>query len=145
MRPVVKIRPLYPNIKVPKQMTRGSSGKDIYSPVYITINPGKIASIDVGFEIEIPKGYEIQIRSRSSLVHNHRIFLTDSLATIDNDFRGEMTVGLYNAGTEPYTVKEGDRIAQICINEAIEFDIHESDSIDYSTERGSGKMGSTGR
>ncbi|MGI6203950.1 MAG: dUTP diphosphatase [Anaerovoracaceae bacterium] len=141
----MKIRLITKSGTVPAYETEGSAGMDIKamldSPV--TILPGRRALIPTGLYIELPPGYEAQIRARSGLAIKKGICLSNGVGTIDSDYRGEIGVGLVNLGEEPFTVNDGDRIAQMVIAryERAEFDV--TDELD-ETERGAGGFGHTG-
>ena len=110
----------------------------------ISLAPGARALIPTGLHLEIPAGYEVQLRPRSGLALKHGITLPNSPGTIDSDYRGPLGVALINLGAEPYLVSHGDRIAQIVIAPVVQarFEVAESLS---DTARGVGGFGSTGR
>jgi len=123
-------RPVKINIKslsgrLPEYETAGAAGMDIraFLDSEVTILPGKTKVIGTGISIELPAGYEAQIRARSGLAAKHGIGLVNGIGTIDSDYRGEIKVILINWGEEPFVVKNGDRIAQmvICTYERAEF------------------------
>ena len=105
-----------------------------------------MALIPTGIFLEIPEGYEAQIRPRSGLALNHRIIIPNSPGTIDSDYRGEVKVLLLNMGEDPFTLSFGDRIAQMVFAPVarVNFeDVRKLEEID-KTQRGSGGFGSTG-
>src|SRR5512138_1474720 len=106
---------------VPEYRTAGSAGADICafleSPV--TIAPGERKLITTGVYVEIPEGYEIQVRPRSGLALKHGVTVLNSPGTIDSDYRGEIGIVLINHGTEPFTVASGDRIAQLVVSSVV--------------------------
>lgn len=130
---------------VPKYETSGSAGFDL--PAYledpITLKPGERRLIPTGIFMEIPIGYEAQVRARSGLAIKNGIGLVNGIGTVDSDYRGELLVPLINWGEKDFTIRDGERIAQVVIHkyEQIEFEL--SDSLD-STERGTGGFGHTG-
>ncbi len=130
-----------------KYQTEGSSGADInacISSKTISIAPNKWAKIPAGIFLEIPYGYEGQIRARSGLAFNHGIMLLNSIGTIDSDYRGELNVLLYNAGTSSFLINHGDRIAQISFARTYRaFPTLESADLSL-TRRGANGFGSTG-
>lgn len=130
---------------LPKYSTEGSAGMDIraYISESVTIQPGKRALIPTGLFMEIPEGYEAQIRARSGLAVKHGIALTNGIGTIDSDYRGEIGVALINLGEEDFRINNGDRIAQmvICAYEKVSF--VEVSALD-ETQRGEGGFGHTG-
>ncbi len=102
---------------MPGYMTDGSSGMDLYAAPDsdITISAGERALIPTGLSVAVPDGYELQVRPRSGLAIKHGIGLLNSPGTIDSDYRGEIKIILINMGQEPFTVKRGDRVAQIVL------------------------------
>lgn len=133
------------DLSFPSYETEGSAGMDIHAAVRdnVEIEPGEIALLPTGFAVAIPSGYEIQVRPRSGLAVKHGITLINSPGTIDSDYRGEVKIGLINHGRTAFTVKRGDRIAQMILAPVsrIEWDV--VDSLD-ETERGAGGFGHTG-
>ena len=135
----------------PEYSTKGSSGMDIRASLTkeILIEKGKIAIIPTGIFVEIPKGYEIQVRSRSGLAAKHGIFVLNSPGTIDSDYRGEIKVILYNPvsyieGTKKaFEIKNGDRIAQIVLSKINTIQWEEAFDLN-ETKRSTGGLGSTG-
>lgn len=119
------------------------AGLDIRSLENTTLIPGIAQGVSTGLALEIPSGYEVQIRPRSGLALKHAITLPNAPATIDPGYRGELRVILLNLGKEPYEVKAGDRIAQMVVAkyEAVEW---EEGELSEST-RGAGGFGSSGR
>lgn len=130
---------------LPQYETEGSAGMDIRAYINdpVVIQPGKRALISTGLYMEIPVGYEVQIRARSGLAVKHGIGLANGIGTIDSDYRGEIKVALINWGEEAFIVNNGDRIAQMVIAryEQVQLEISEKLS---ETERGSGGFGHTG-
>jgi dUTP pyrophosphatase len=109
----------------------------------VCIEPGQIKLVGCGFALAIPAGYEIQVRPRSGLAVRHGITLINSPGTIDADYRGEIKVGLINLGSEPFTVRHGDRIAQMVLAPVVRASFTLLASLD-ETGRGDGGFGSTG-
>ena len=109
----------------------------------VQIQPGETALIPAGFSIELPAGYEAQIRPRSGLAIKHQVGILNSPGTIDSDYRGEVKVILMNFGKIPFTVKRGDRIAQMVIGSYTKIEWKESGSLN-ETGRGAGGFGHTG-
>lgn len=127
-------------------MTKGSSGCDVCAAVEtdVVLQPGGRALVPTGFCFEIPQGYEVQVRSRSGLAVKHGVFVLNSPGTIDSDYRGEVKVILANTGSAPFTIKRGDRIAQLVVAPvASDVDFAESENIS-ETRRGAGGFGHTG-
>jgi dUTP pyrophosphatase len=139
----VKIRLKDDSVAIPQYKTAGAAGMDI--PAYSDgiLMPAERKLISTGIFMEIPFGYECQIRPRSGLALNHGVTILNSPGTIDSDYRGEIGVILYNSSSEPFHYKKGDRIAQIVFTkvEKTEFELTGSLS---GTERGDGGFGSTG-
>lgn len=133
------------DIPIPSYITEGSSGIDLYSANKedIIIKKGEYKLIPLGIFIEIPKGYEAQLRPRSGLALHHGITILNSPATIDSDYRGELFVILLNLGKEDFTVKRGMRIAQMVIQKIIKASIVEVDTLN-DTKRGEGGFGHSG-
>jgi dUTP pyrophosphatase len=109
----------------------------------IVIPPLGRAKIPTGLFMEIPSGYEGQVRPRSGLALRSGVTVLNSPGTIDSDYRGELEVILINLGAEPFTVKNGDRIAQMVISPVLRADIAEAETLS-ETKRGGGGFGSTG-
>lgn len=130
---------------IPEYKTHGSSGFDVTACIEKdTVIPSKqFALIPTGLSIELPKGYEAQVRSRSGLALKNGVFVLNSPGTIDNDYRGELSVVLANFSEKPFTVENGMRVAQVVIARYEQFTIEESDVLS-ETLRGAGGFGSTG-
>jgi dUTP pyrophosphatase len=153
-RPTVKI--LYeawadPLIALPSYQTTGSAGADICANLPpldrshgITLQPMQRAIVPTGLRVEIPDGFEMQIRPRSGLATKFGITLPNTPGTIDSDYRGPLGVALINLGSEPYVVCHGDRIAQCIIAPVVQADFEAVQSL-TPTARGVGGFGSTGR
>lgn len=141
----VQFQRLHPEAKLPFYATKQAAGMDISACLEsdITILPQGSALIPTGFAIALPEGYEAQLRPRSGLALKNLISLPNSPATIDADYRGEVKVILINHGREPFTVRNGDRIAQMIIAK-VEQAHFEVVSELGSTERGVGGFGHTG-
>jgi dUTP pyrophosphatase len=134
------------DLPLPQYQTELSAGMDI--PAYIessvTLLPGDRTLIPTGLFLEIPPGYEIQIRPRSGLALKYGITVLNSPGTVDADYRGEIKVLLINHGQEPFVISKGDRIAQMILakHEVISW---EATSQLNTTERGEGGYGSSGK
>lgn len=109
----------------------------------VTLRPGDIVRIPLGFAVAIPEGYEGQVRPRSGLASKHGVTLPNAPGTVDADYRGEMFVPLINLGREPYTVVHGARIAQMVIAPVVRAEVREVETLD-ETARGHAGFGSTG-
>ncbi|HON12182.1 MAG: dUTP diphosphatase [Fibrobacter sp.] len=134
------------DIPLPRRMTPGSSGCDICAAVEsdLVIEPGSRALIPTGFCFEIPQGMEVQVRPRSGLAFKFGVTVLNTPGTIDADYRGEVKIILANFGDQPFTVKRGDRVAQVVpMSVAANAEFIEKDDIAL-TERGAGGFGHTG-
>lgn len=136
------------SVALPSYETSGAAGADVRANlpdgVSITLEPGQRALIPTGLWIEIPEGYEVQVRPRSGLALKHGITLPNTPGTIDSDYRGPLGVILMNAGQESFEVAHGERIAQLVVAPVVQADFQFADELS-ETERGSGGFGSTGR
>src|ERR1035441_10310536 len=125
VRMTFKVQRLHPGAELPRYAhgPQEDAGMDLRAVESVTLLPGVPALVPTGIAIELPPGYEAQIRPRSGLALKHAITLPNSPATIDPGYRGEIRVILLNLGTAPYQVKAGDRIAQIVVAkyEAVEW------------------------
>ena len=141
----VKIQRLHPDATLPEYAHGADedAGMDLRAVTSAVLDPGVAQLVSTGLSIELPAGYEAQIRPRSGLALKHSITLPNSPATIDPGYRGEIRVILLNLGKEPYVILSGDRIAQMVVAryEAIEWDEGEL----RESLRGSGGFGSSGR
>lgn len=133
------------NLPLPKYKTDGSAGMDLQAFISapMVIKPLERALVPTGLFMAIPEGYEGQIRGRSGLALNHGITLANGIGTIDSDYRGEIKVILINLGTENFTIKNGDRIAQFIVNKYERIEFMEVTSLE-ETLRGKGGFGHTG-
>ena len=140
----VQIHKMYNDVILPKKGTDGSSGLDIfaYTSDPIDIRPGRTRIIPTGITVTIPRGYEIQIRSRSGLAFKYNVFVLNSPGTIDSDYTGEIKIMLTNLGEYTYEVCNGTRIAQMVIMRVHTDDLYEADIIS-NEPRGSSGFGST--
>ena len=143
---IKRISDNFSDIDLPYYATTGSSGMDIRAALEddITIEPGKIALVPTNLSVEIPVGYEIQVRPRSGLAAKYGIGVLNSPGTIDSDYRGEVKVILFNFSEKEFIISRGDRIAQLVIAEIILANIKESDDLN-SSDRGAGGFGHTGK
>ncbi len=146
---LIKVKRLsneFSDVQLPEYATEGSAGLDIRAAVKdeFIIEPGKVALVPTNISVEIPKGYEIQVRPRSGLAANHSIGILNSPGTIDSDYRGEVKIILMNFGNEPFTIHRGDRIAQLVVSKVYSAKIVESENLN-SSQRGEGGFGHTGK
>lgn len=149
-QPVIQFMRLRPtedaDIPLPRYMTPDSAGMDICAAVDAdtVLNPGQIALLPTGLAMALPRGFEAQIRPRSGLAVRHGIGLINSPGTIDADYRGEVMIALVNLGQTAYTVRRGDRIAQMVLQRVHQARLEEVTALD-ATDRGSGGFGHTGK
>jgi dUTP pyrophosphatase len=141
----IKRMPGGEGLPLPKYHTEHAAGMDLMAavPDMTTIGPGKWALVPTGISIELPPGYEAQVRPRSGLALKHGISLVNTPGTIDPDYRGEVGVILINHGSEPFTIRRGDRIAQMVISRFERLGIHEVVALS-ETVRNDGGFGHTG-
>jgi dUTP pyrophosphatase len=143
----VKVRrlPAAVDLPLPSYQTGGAAGADLRSAEAgpVEIEPGQRRALATGLVMEIPDGYEGQVRPRSGLALRHGLTLANAPGTIDSDYRGELKVLLVNLGDEPVTIKRGDRIAQLVIAPVTRATFDEAREL-ADTGRGSGGFGSTG-
>lgn len=133
------------DLPLPAYATADSAGMDLLSAESdnVTLQPGTRAMLATGIAIQLPRGFEAQVRPRSGLAAKHGITVLNSPGTIDADYRGEIKVILINLGAEPVTLARAERIAQMVIAPATQVILHEVEALDDSA-RGSGGFGSTG-
>lgn len=145
LKVTVKYLSHHKGLTKPKYQTPGSAGMDLMAANEqdIIIEPGKFALVPTGISLEIPPGFEAQVRPRSGLALNYGITVLNSPGTIDSDYRGEIKVILINLGAEKYIISRGMRIAQLVINQVTRITLVESEAI-TQTERNTGGFGHTG-
>jgi dUTP pyrophosphatase len=141
----IQIKKLSNEVLTPKYETPGSSGMDIAACIDrdIIINSGDKALVPTGFSLAIPLGYEVQIRPRSGLAIKKGITVLNTPGTIDSDYRGEIKVVLINLSKEKFTVKNGERIAQMVVCPIEQVSVDEVKELP-ETDRGKDGFGSTG-
>jgi dUTP pyrophosphatase len=142
---ILRIDSQQTDIPLPAYATEGSAGMDISAAVNddLIMQPGETVLVPTGFILELPKGYEAQVRPRSGLAIKHSIGIMNAPGTIDSDYRGEVKIILTNFGKNPFTIHRGDRIAQMIIARYERIQWQESDSLTESV-RGDGGFGHTG-
>jgi dUTP pyrophosphatase len=147
MNVTLKVKRLPHCKNLPAYATSGSAGMDLTAAIDqpMTVEPNKRAQIPTGIQVEIPEGYEGQVRPRSGLAHKAGISLTNCVGTIDSDYRGEVCVLIINHGEQAYTFQPGEKIAQLLITPVPRVDIVEVEELAVSEERGAGGFGSTGK
>ena len=141
----VKRLPHGEGLSLPSYMSRHAAGMDLLAAVEndVVIKSGERSLIPTGISIALPEGYEAQVRPRSGLAIKSGISVLNTPGTIDADYRGEVCVILVNHDSQPFTVKRGDRIAQMVIKEVIQACLEEVKELPDS-HRGSGGFGHTG-
>ena len=154
MNTIVKVRrdpDADPSVPLPSYETDGAAGADIRANLPVELRakgwilaPGAREIVPTGLRVEIPMGYEIQVRPRSGLALKHGISLPNTPGTIDSDYRGELKVLMINHGAEAFPIKRGERVAQLVLAPVTQAQWHEVAELD-DTERGAGGFGSTGR
>ena len=133
------------DLPLPSYESKHAAGMDIRAALEesLELRPGERMLIPTGFQMALPKGYEAQIRPRSGLAYRNGITMLNSPGTIDSDYRGDVKVLAINHGQENFTVKHGDRIAQMVIAPVQQIFIEETEELP-DTARGEGGFGSTG-
>lgn len=133
------------DLPIPEYATSGSSGVDLYADVTedTTLSPGQIRLISCGIYIELPEGYEAQVRPRSGLALKHGITLVNTPGTIDSDYRGLVNIIVINLGKEDFVIKRGQRLAQMVFKKITRAEFVETPEI-TETERSHGGFGHTG-
>jgi dUTP pyrophosphatase len=125
-------------------MTPGSAGVDLCADVEVTLAPGQRALVPTGLLLEIPPGYEGQVRPRSGLALRHGVTVLNAPGTIDSDYRGEVSALLIHHGDEPITLRRGERVAQLVIAKVERVEWEEAETLSETT-RGAGGFGHSGR
>lgn len=147
-RIIIRVKRLRPDTAnpLPEYMTAHAAGMDLYADLDndLVLNPGERDLVPTGIAIELPAGYEAQIRPRSGLAIKHGITLVNSPGTIDPDYRGEIGVIMINHGDKPFVVRRGERIAQIVFASFARGELVEVGDLNESP-RGKGGFGHTGR
>jgi len=133
------------DLPLPRYATAGSSGMDLYAATEgeLELSPGQIKLVSCGIYLEIPEGFEAEVRPRSGLALKHGVTLVNAPGTIDSDYRGLVSLIMTNLSKETFTIKRGDRVAQLVIKEVIKAQFDEKDELD-ETVRSMGGFGHTG-
>ncbi len=141
----VKLLPHGEGLTLPKYMTEHAAGMDVVAAVTsdITLKSGECKLVPTGLQLEIPEGFEVQIRPRSGLALKNQITLPNSPGTIDADYRGEVGVIMMNLGKNDFVIKRGDRIAQAVVSPVTKAELKVVTEV-AATARGAGGFGSTG-
>lgn len=133
------------DLPLPKYMSAQAAGLDLFAAVVedVVLKKGEIKLVPTGLKIALPDSYEAQIRPRSGLAFKHGISLVNTPGTIDADYRGEIKIIMINFGDEDFTIRRGDRIAQMVINRIEQINWALTDTLEETT-RGAGGFGHTG-
>lgn len=140
----VKIKLLDESLKVPNFAYPGDVALDLYSRITTKINPGEIQGVPTGIAIQLPFGYEAQIRPRSGLAIKNGISLVNSPGTIDTEYRGEIVAIVVNLGKETFFINKGDRICQMAVRKVPIVEIEVVSELN-NTSRGEKGFGSSGK
>jgi len=140
----IKIKKIHPNAQIPRYAHEGDAGMDLISIENIVIEPKHRVAVRTGLQVELPKGYEMQIRPRSGLALTKGITVLNTPGTIDSEYRGEIRVILINLSSDDYYLEKGDKIAQAVINKFERAKIEESKELSV-TKRNKSGFGSTGK
>lgn len=143
MTMTVSFKRISPDASLPSYARPGDAGMDLKSAEDAVIEPGARLLVHTGLAMALPEGYEAQVRPRSGLALKHGITVLNTPGTIDEGYRGEVGVILFNTGDTAFKIAKGDRIAQMVIAPVTRARIVETDDLG-STERGAGGFGSTG-
>ncbi|MCA6589802.1 MAG: dUTP diphosphatase [Pseudanabaena sp.] len=138
----IKFNKLHPDAQIPSYAHVGDAGADVYSVAEVTLQPSDRAAIPTGLAVDIPIGYEIQVRPKSGLALKHGITVLNSPGTVDAGYRGEIQVIVINLGKEVYTFAKGQKIAQLVLKSVIQAQFIEGEL--GTSDRGDGGFGSTG-
>jgi len=132
--------------QLPIRQNIGDAGYDVCSNEVVVLDPGEVKLIKTGVYMEIPDGYECQIRPRSGLALKYGITVLNNPGTVDSTYRGEVGVILMNCSNKPFNISKGDRIAQMVFNkyENVSFNVVRSQGDLEKSNRGKGGLGSTG-
>ena len=139
----IKVKKINPDAIIPKYAHERDAGFDLYSVENYEINFRERVLVKTGLQVEIPRGYEMQIRPKSGLALKSGISVLNTPGTVDSGYRGEIGVILINHGSEIYAVKKGEKVAQVILNKIEKVLIVETENLSESS-RGEGGFGSTG-
>lgn len=140
---MVKRLPGNDDLPLPAYATAGAAGMDVVSAEDVDLAPGARHAVATGLSMAIPEGFEIQVRPRSGLALKHGVTVPNTPGTIDSDYRGELKVIMINLGAETFSIRRGDRVAQLVLAPVTRANWLEVDTLD-ETARGAGGFGSTG-
>ena len=145
-RTEVRFKRLHAGAQLPAYQSAEAAGMDLHAclDAPLTLQPGDLVRVPLGWVMAIPSGFEGQVRPRSGLAAKHGITVPNAPGTIDSDYRGEAVVALINLGRASFTVEHGMRIAQLVVAPVVRAMVQEVDALDEPA-RGGGGFGSTGR
>lgn len=143
--PVLKVQRVHAKAQLPIYMTRGAAGADVSACLDegMELAPMQRVAVSTGLALEIPQGYEVQVRPRSGLALKKGLTVVNAPGTIDSDYRGELKVLLVNLSSEPVKLEHGERVAQLVLQRVEQGHFEWTESLSQ-TERGAGGFGSTG-
>ncbi|MFZ4721972.1 MAG: dUTP diphosphatase [Phycisphaerales bacterium] len=143
--PTVRFKRLHAGAQLPAYQSAEAAGMDLHAclDTPVTLQPGDLVRIPLGWIMAIPSGFEGQVRPRSGLAARHGITVPNAPGTIDSDYRGEAVVALINLGRAAFTIEHGMRVAQLVVAPVARVAVHEVAELD-ETARGGGGFGSTG-
>jgi dUTP pyrophosphatase len=139
----LRVKRLTPSATLPRRAHPGDAGLDLCAAVDLDIPPGATRLVGTGLSLELPPGTEAQVRPRSGLALKHSVTVLNAPGTIDEGYRGEVSVILINHGPAVFTVKRGMRVAQLVVQPTLAVDVTDS-AVLSDTSRGQGGFGSTG-
>ncbi len=134
------------NVEIPRYMTEGSAGIDVSANIEkeVELKPLERYLVPTGIKLEIPQGFEIQVRPRSGLAFKHGVTVLNTPGTIDSDYRGEVKVLLINLSNETYKIQPNERIGQLILSKVYKLDFEAKAGLS-ETKRGEGGFGHTGK
>ncbi len=143
---VKRLNPGFEDIELPEYSTHGSAGMDVRAAVeeQMILKAGEVTLIPTNLVVEIPEGFEIQVRPRSGLAAKHGIGILNSPGTIDSDYRGEIKIIMMNFSKDEFVINRGDRIAQLVLSKVYRANLEENSDL-LKTKRGEGGFGHTGK
>lgn len=144
---ILRVEGADPDLPLPHYATEGAAGADLRADLggeEIVLSPGQRALVQTGLRMQIPAGFEVQVRPRSGSALREGLSMVNTPGTIDSDYRGPVGVILINLGQDPITIRHGDRIAQMVVAPVVQAQFVLTDRLD-ETARGAGGFGSTGR
>lgn len=143
IKPKLLFKKLSAAAVLPAYQTKAASGFDLCSTERVILKAGAVKLVPTGLSVEIPEGYELQVRARSGLAAKKGVFLVNGIGTIDADYRGEIKIIMSTCSSEPVILESGERVAQGVLMAVEQAEISEATELS-ETERGSGGFGSTG-